>query len=104
MMPFQNSRFSNYDGPIRPTPPPYNNQKNAQNSYNNLGGNAYFPNICDRYNYTNYENTYNNKNFDFLGLKIANDDLIILALLFFLYNEKVDDTFLFISLILLLLN
>jgi len=39
-----------------------------------------------------------------LGIKLYFDDLIILALLFFLYNEGVKDDGLFICLILLLLS
>ena len=39
-----------------------------------------------------------------LGIKLYQDDLIILGLLFFLYKEEVKDESLFISLILLLLS
>lgn len=41
---------------------------------------------------------------EILGLKLYLDDLIILALLFFLYKEDVKDESLFIALILLLLS
>lgn len=41
---------------------------------------------------------------DILGIKLYLDDLIILCLLFFLYQEGVKDEILFISLILLLLS
>lgn len=45
----------------------------------------------------------NNDNaFDVLGLSLHFDDLLIICLLFFLYNEGVYDTMLFIFLILLL--
>ncbi|MBP3255373.1 MAG: hypothetical protein J6M60_02650 [Clostridia bacterium] len=36
--------------------------------------------------------------------RLYNDDLIIIALLFFLYTEKVNDTYLFIALIMLLMS
>lgn len=36
--------------------------------------------------------------------RLYNDDIIILALLFFLYTEKVNDTYLFIALFMLLLS
>lgn len=39
-----------------------------------------------------------------MGIKLAFDDLIILGLLFLLYMENVDDIFLYIVLILLLLS
>lgn len=42
--------------------------------------------------------------FDFFGIKLAFDDLLILALLFFLYKEETKDPYLYISLILLLLS
>ena len=42
--------------------------------------------------------------FSILGIRLYFDDLIILALLFFLYNEKVKDEGLFLCLILLLLS
>ncbi|MFR0822423.1 MAG: hypothetical protein ACLU84_04280 [Clostridia bacterium] len=42
--------------------------------------------------------------FEILGIRLYSDDLILLALLFFLYKEEVKDPSLFISLILLLLS
>ena len=42
--------------------------------------------------------------FEFSGLKLYLDDLIILSLLFFLYKEEVHDDMLFILLILLLIS
>lgn len=41
---------------------------------------------------------------EILGIKLYFDDILIIGLLFFLYNEGVKDEFLFISLILLLLS
>ena len=42
--------------------------------------------------------------FEIFGLKLYFDDLLIIALLFFLYQEEVKDTYLYIALILLLLS
>lgn len=42
--------------------------------------------------------------FEIFGIKLYFDDLLIIALLFFLYEEGVEDNLLFISLILLLLS
>ena len=42
--------------------------------------------------------------FEFFGLKLYLDDIIIICILFVLYSEKVDDIELFICLILLLLS
>lgn len=42
--------------------------------------------------------------FEIFGLKLYFDDVLIIALIFFLYNEGVRDNLLFISLILILLS
>jgi len=42
--------------------------------------------------------------FEIFGIKLYFDDLLIIALLFFLYQEEVNDTYLYISLVLLLLS
>ena len=45
-----------------------------------------------------------NEFFEIFGIKLFFDDLIIISLLFFLYSEGVNDYYLFITLILLLLT
>ncbi|MCL2342236.1 MAG: hypothetical protein FWC53_04300 [Firmicutes bacterium] len=42
--------------------------------------------------------------FEIMGIKLYLDDLILIGLLFFLYNEGVKDQMLFIALILLLMS
>ena len=42
--------------------------------------------------------------FEFFGLKLQFDDILLICLLLFLYNEGVKDQLLFISLIMLLLS
>ena len=42
--------------------------------------------------------------YEILGIKLYFDDILIICLLFFLYNERVQDQYLFICLILLLLS
>lgn len=42
--------------------------------------------------------------FDLFGIKLHFDDILLICLIFFLYNEGVKDEMLFISLILLLLS
>lgn len=42
--------------------------------------------------------------FDLFGLKLYNDDILLIGLIFFLYKENVKDQYLFIALILLLLS
>lgn len=41
---------------------------------------------------------------NFLGISLYFDDVLLLCIIFFLYNEKVNDPYLFFSLVLLLLN
>lgn len=55
------------------------------------------------------EKNKSNKNttdflFDLFGLKIYNDDILLISLIYFLYSEGVKDDSLFIVLILLLLS
>lgn len=42
--------------------------------------------------------------FEIFGIKLYSDDILLMGLLFFLYTEKVDDQYLFIALIMLLLS
>jgi len=42
--------------------------------------------------------------FEIFGIKLYFDDILLICLIFFLYNEGVQDQFLFIALILLLLS
>ena len=42
--------------------------------------------------------------FNLFGLKLYNDDLLLIGMIFFLYKEDVKDQYLFIALILLLLS
>lgn len=58
-------------------------------------------NLDDR----NIKNTnYDDKVFEILGIKLHFDDILLICLIFFLYNEGVKDEYLFIALILLLLS
>lgn len=47
---------------------------------------------------------YNSPIFELFGIKLFFDDILIISLIFFLYNEGVKDQSLFIALILLLLS
>lgn len=68
---------------------------------------------CQKQNYSNDRKTENNiicqdkfetPIFEIFGLKLFFDDVLIISLIFFLYNEGVRDNFLFMSLILILLS
>ena len=46
----------------------------------------------------------NDVTFEIFGIKLYFDDILLICLIFFLYNEGVQDQYLFIALILLLLS
>lgn len=48
--------------------------------------------------------TSNEPIFELFGIQLFFDDILLISLIFFLYNEGVQDQFLFIALILLLLS
>lgn len=93
-------------------------------SYNNLVQPSYNKNIKQKTNTKNEtpknhvnssnDNFYNNKaNFDsnsdsplfnMFGISLYFDDILLICLIFFLYNEGVEDEWLYIVLILLLLG
>lgn len=50
------------------------------------------------------DNYFSDEYFEIFGLKLHFDDILIICILFFLYQEDVKDTYLYISLILLLLS
>lgn len=54
--------------------------------------------------FPNFSQDFEDKPFEIFGLKLYFDDLLLICLIIFLYNEGVKDQFLFIALILLLLS
>jgi len=48
--------------------------------------------------------TPNKECFEIFGIKLYFDDLLLICLIFFLYNEGIKDSFLFVALILLLIS
>lgn len=97
---------------------PFN--KNISSIYrNNNYYNNCFPSQIYKNNNSNYNNPLHEKDtfkktiieenkepeiFEIFGLKLYFDDILLICLIFFLYNEGVKDYYLFISLILLLLS
>lgn len=63
-------------------------------------------NACHSANttHTTHSERDNEECFEIFGLKLYFDDLLLITLLFFLYQEEVKDTYLYIALILLLLS
>ena len=94
-------------------PRPYNAYPHFNNINNKSMTNRRNPNIKDRKNYHYEEKKEINEKksepenepvFEILGIKLYSDDILLICLIFFLYNEGVKDEFLFVALVLLLLS
>lgn len=110
------------------SPPPSYTYKNQENNPNNVSNSAFAKNSNPspneknakndeeirkteepRSNLANEKNNSKSKSetnyfFELFGLKLYFDDILLICLIFFLYQEGVKDDELFISLILLLLS
>lgn len=93
-----NFKSQNFNGPNFNTQIP--NNLNFSNNKENEQENFFCSNNIDFNDTDEYKEDF----FDFFGLKLASDDVLILALLFFFYKEDVKDTYLYIALLLLLLS
>ena len=82
--------------------PNYEQNTNFRSNFNNSDHEKTYSKINSFNNLPKDE--INDDCFDFFGVKLYSDDLLILFLLFFLYNEDVKDMYLYIALILLLLS
>ena len=80
--------------PSEPHPKTQSSNFSSINVQNNLDKNLRSDNFIQK----------DDEYFEIFGLKLHFDDLLIIALLFFLYQEEVKDTYLYIALILLLLS
>ena len=89
------------------TPPPIFSEYSGALKHKVHSENSDFPNSNIKNNYDNnldFNQKDNEDYFEIFGLKLHFDDLLIIALLFFLFQEDVKDTYLYIALILLLLS
>lgn len=88
-----------------------NGNNNSYNSKLNSRENNRKKNFSDKHLKEKKENKEENKFienddtiFEIFGIKLHFDDILLICLIFFLYNEGVKDEFLFIALVLLLLS
>ncbi len=96
-----------------------NNRKSDNNSHHKNTKSSFHNNVMKTVsdsknkNYKEYNkefskisknDDYDNEIIEILGIKLHQDDIILICLIFFLYQEGVKDEFLFIALILLLLT
>ena len=92
------------------TPSNISNNFSGNFNSNSSFGNSSFGNLHFDENSASKEPEKNNTEhfydecFEILGLKLHFDDLLIMCILFFLYQEEVKDSYLYIALILLLLS
>ena len=104
------NHFYNYHIPYIPKPnyhsPPNNNESNFSSDVNDK--NLHKENRYSSFGPIHFKNPFftdiEEPIFEILGIELYLDDIIILGLLFFLYQEGVQDELLFITLILLLLT
>ncbi len=83
------------------------NINDTSNSHNNItmqNANSTYKNNLDSHKKNNSKSNVDNYFFELFGLKLYFDDVLLICLIFFLYDEGVRDNELFISLILLLLS
>ena len=100
--------FSGYNYNNNPNKTNTNLNKNLEEE-NSITNSTEFSNTIPSPNYNFYSNSSSFENdeqaiFEFFGIKLFVDDLIILGLLFFLYREQSDDQILYIILLLLLFS
>lgn len=102
MMPFSSysnyHRYSNYYTQSIPKASPSLEETSSKHSNTHNNNNV----VSD--NETRSTNANEAPMFEILGIKLYFDDILLVCLLLFLYEEGADDPWLFISLILLLLS
>lgn len=100
----QESRFNSFNKHSNSSTSKINNCSNFNNNFKSMN----FNNTVPRFNNISSSSETSQDSyspiFSFLGLNIYFDDVLIVCILFFLYNEHVDDPFLFITLVLLLMS
>lgn len=101
--PYRNMR--NYQNIIIPPKSmPYSVEKNASSSETANSSNKKVASDEDVKRSTHDKEHRDSEYFEIFGLKLYFDDILLICMIFFLYNEGVKDQMLFISLILLLLS
>ncbi len=116
---FPPRRYSYYPHIVNTNTSVTPNMKKSGNSGNSHYNNTYKKNVPNHF--TNYSKNTSNKKankptetkvspekddtiFEIFGIKLHSDDILLICLIFFLFKEGVQDEYLFISLILLLLS
>ena len=98
---FNNYKLSNNINTIDNPSTNFNTNNSLRTSTPNYEANDTTPKTHKKNNSKSINDTYF---FELFGLKLYFDDVLLICLMFFLYNEGVRDNELFLSLILLLLS
>ena len=116
---FSPRRYSYYPHPINTKTGSSSNMRKANNSNNSHSNNIYkndrtnnFANSlkntknkkADELTETSISSEKDDTVFEIFGIKLHSDDILLICLIFFLFKEGVQDEYLFVSLILLLLS
>lgn len=116
---FPPRRYSYYPHPINTKAGSSSNMRKANNSNNSHSNNIYkndrtnnFANSlkntknkkADELTETSISSEKDDTVFEIFGIKLHSDDILLICLIFFLFKEGVQDEYLFVSLILLLLS
>lgn len=101
--PFLNFPFQFYKTPSQ-NPYYYKNISTPAHFHTHIPQNKYENPSCIKEEKNKSNKNTNDFLFDLFGLKIYNDDILLISLIYFLYSEGVKDDGLFIVLILLLLS
>lgn len=98
--------YSNVNKKVVPAFQPkttYTNYYNKQNKQNKQTLNYNKPKINN-----NVNNSINNNDktplFNLFGIQLYFDDILLICVIFFLYNEEIEDNYLLLALVLLLLS
>ena len=85
-------------------PDPYKQKSDEDTSKNNKKSSSYSSFGPVRFKNPIFNNDINDPIFEIFGIELYLDDIIIIGLLFLLYQEGVQDELLYIALILLLIS
>ena len=96
---YNNSNASNFNNTNKKAEKKFDNECNQNIKKENHTGFSFLDNFLHQEDRDSSESY-----FEIFGLKLYNDDILLLGLIFFLYKEDVKDQYLFFALILLLLS
>ena len=101
---FPPKRYSYYPHSINAKTTGPTSMRKSNNFFNNHSHNIYNHKGTNNLTETSVSSQKDDTIFEIFGIKLHSDDILLICLIFFLFKEGVQDEYLFISLILLLLS